>query len=156
MAVFMAVLFTRCLVARQLPSPKLIERERERKREYAGTLKYLGVIKNGQARRHARGEKAPARETHENRFPPLILAAAASSVKNFDRKRLTSHKQSVVHLYPRSKYTYKDQLGYLIIERWSNKTTVNTQLYIVFNKTNNRTESKIGIFKECMLCIRLS
>ena len=58
---FMAVLFTRCLVARQLLSPKLIERER---------------VKNGQARRHARGEKAPARETHENRFPPSILAAA--------------------------------------------------------------------------------
>ena len=69
----MAVLFTGCLVARQLLSPKLIEREREREREreYAGTYKYLGVIKNGQARRHARGEKGPARETHENRFPPL-------------------------------------------------------------------------------------
>ena len=45
--------------------------------------------------RHARGEKAPAREP---KVPPPVsnyLAAAACSVKNFDRKRLASHKQSV-------------------------------------------------------------
>ena len=58
---FMAILFTRCLVARQLLSPKLIERE----------------SKEQARRRHATGEKAPARQTHENRFPPPILAAAA-------------------------------------------------------------------------------
>ena len=34
----MAVLFTRCLVARQLLSPKLIERERERERESTQAL----------------------------------------------------------------------------------------------------------------------
>ena len=47
--------------------------------------------------RHARGEKAPAREPKENVPPPVsnYLAAAACSVKNFDRKRLASHKQSV-------------------------------------------------------------
>ena len=46
---------------------------------------------------HARGEGAPVRNALENRFPaprqlPLSLARA---VKSFDRKRLTSHKQSV-------------------------------------------------------------
>ena len=48
--------------------------------------------------RHARGEKAPAREPKENVPPPPVsnyLAAAACPVKNFDRKRLASHKQSV-------------------------------------------------------------
>ena len=153
----MAVLFTGCLVARQLLSPKLIERERERERERV--RRHLEVF--------GRNKERASEETREGRervcprdpwksFPAPILAAAVWSVKNFDRKRLTSHKQGVVHWYPRSKYTSKDQLGYLIIERWSNNTTVNTQLYIVFNKTNNRTESKIGIFKESMLCIRLS
>ena len=47
--------------------------------------------------RHARGEKAPAREPNENVPAPVsnYLAAAACSVKNFDRKRSASHKQSV-------------------------------------------------------------
>ena len=153
----MAVLFTGCLVARQLLSPKLIERERERERERVRRhLKVVGRNKERASEETREGrERACPRDPWKS-FPAPILAAAVWSVKNFDRKRLTSHKQGVVHWYPRSKYTSKDQLGYLIIERWSNNTTVNTQLYIVFNKTNNRTESKIGIFKESMLCIRLS
>ena len=153
----MAVLFTGCLVARQLLSPKLIERERERERERVRRhLKVFGRNKERASEETREGrERACLRDPWKS-FPAPILAAAVWSVKNFDRKRLTSHKQGVVHWYPRSKYTSKDQLGYLIIERWSNNTTVNTQLYIVFNKTNNRTESKIGIFKESMLCIRLS
>ena len=61
-------------------------------------LEVVGKRKNVRARsRHARGEGAPARKAPENRFPPLsnYLAAVAWSVKSFDRKRLTSHKQSV-------------------------------------------------------------
>ena len=153
----MAVLFTGCLVARQLLSPKLIERERERERERVRRhLKVFGRNKERASEETREGRERACPIDPWKSFPAPILAAAVWSVKNFDRKRLTSHKQGVVHWYPRSKYTSKDQLGYLIIERWSNNTTVNTQLYIVFNKTNNRTESKIGIFKESMLCIRLS
>ena len=41
--------------------------------------------------------------------------------------------------YPGSKYIcYKDQLGYLIIERRSNKLMVSTQLKIVFNHGHNK------------------
>ena len=48
------------------------------------------------------------------------LAAAARAVvavNNFDRNQST-----ILHLYPWS-ICFKDQLGYLIIERWSNKLT---------------------------------
>ena len=61
-------------------------------------LEVVGTRKNGRARRrHARGEGAPARKAPENRFPPQsnYLAAVARSVKSFDSKRPTSHKQSV-------------------------------------------------------------
>ena len=72
-------------------------------------------------------------------FRPLsyYLAAVAWPVKSFDRKRLTSQKQSVppkhvVHFIFGLKYIcYKDQLGYLIIERWSNKLMVNTAFIII-------------------------
>ena len=70
-------------------------------------LEVMGTRKNWRARRrYAREEGAPARKVPENRSPsPLsnCLAAVAWSVKFFDRKRLTSHKQSLtpkrVHLY---------------------------------------------------------
>ena len=93
----------------------------------------MGARKNGRAGgRHARGEGAPARKTPKNvSCPrPYYLPAVARSVKTFDRKRLTSHKQSVppereVHFIFSLKYIcYKDQLGYLIIERRSNKLMV--------------------------------
>ena len=95
-------------------------------------LEVVGTRKNGRARmRHARGEEAPARKAPENRFRPLsnYLAAAAWSVKSFDRKRLTSHKQSkppksVVHFI----FGLNISVIKMIIEWWSNKLMVNTQL----------------------------
>ena len=47
--------------------------------------------------RHAVGEEAPAREIHENRFPtpyPITWQSLRDLSEIFDRKRLTSHKQS--------------------------------------------------------------
>ena len=59
--------------------------------------------------------------------------------------------------YPRSKYIcYKDQLGYLIIERWRNKLMVNTQLksFLTTGTINRKKQSKKWVsFKECMLWI---
>ena len=92
----------------------------------------MGTRKNGRARRrHARGEGAPAQKAPENSFPPPIywqpLRDLSKVLTENDRPR--TNKACRQKAYPRSKYTcYKDQLGYLIIERWSNKLMVNTQL----------------------------
>ena len=141
---FMAVLFTRCLVARQLLSPKLIKREsKERANEET---------------REGR-ESACPRDLWKS-FPALYSGSRCVICQKFWKKTIDlvqTKRTKALYIYILGlNIRYQDQLGYLIIERWSNKTTVNTQLYIVFNKTNSRTESKIGIFKECMLCIRLS
>ena len=104
-------------------------------------LEVVGTRKNGRARRrHAKGEGAPTRKAPENRFPsPLQLLGSRcvicqkfwqkttdlAQTKCAAKKRCTFYLSSDL----RSKYIcYKHQLGYLIIERWSNKLMVNTQL----------------------------
>ena len=100
-------------------------------------LEVVGTRKNGRARRrHARGERAPARKAPENRFqPPFQLPGSRCVIcQKFWQKttelaqtKRAAKKRSTFYL--RSNYIcYKDQLGYLIIERWSNKLMVNTQL----------------------------
>ena len=100
-------------------------------------LELVGTRKHGPARRrHARGEGAPARKAPENRFPPPLQLPGSRCVscqkfwqKMTDLAQTKRAAKKRCTFYLRSKYIcYKDQLGYLIIERWSNKLMVNTQL----------------------------
>ena len=87
-------------------------------------------------RRHARGEGAPTWKAPENRFPPPTQLPGSHCVicqkfwqKTTDLAQTKQAAKKRCTFYLRSKYIcYKDQLGYLIIERWSNKLMVNTQL----------------------------
>ena len=101
-------------------------------------LEVVCTRKNGRARRrHARGEGAPVRKAPEIVSRPQNLITTWQPLRQLSKiltERLTSHKQSVV---PKSVVHFilglnisvnKDQLGYLIIERWNNKLMVNTQL----------------------------
>ena len=152
---FMAVLFTRCLVARQLLSPKLIERERERESSLRSRrYEVFGRIKE-RACQETREETREGRESACPRGPWKSLPDLYPGSRCVICQKFWQNTIDLAHT-KRAKAFYiyildlnircKDQLGHLIIERWSNKTTVNTELYIIFNKTNNRTESKIGIF----------
>ena len=94
-------------------------------------LEVEGTRKNGRARRRdARGEVAPARKAPENRFPPPLQLPGSRCVICQNRTNKACRQKALyIIFYLRSKYIcYKDQLGYLIIERWSNKLMVNTQL----------------------------
>ena len=100
-------------------------------------LEVVGTRKNVRARRrHARGEGAPARKAPEHRFPPPLQLPGSRCVicqtfwqKTSDLAQTKRAAKKRCTFYLRSKYIcYKDQLGYLIIKRWSNKLMVNTQL----------------------------
>ena len=102
-------------------------------------LELVGTGKNWRARRrHAREEGAPAQNVPENRFPPPLQLPGSRCVicqtfwqKTIDlaQAKRAAKTRSLVHFIFGLKYIcYKDQLGYLIIERWSNKLMVNTQL----------------------------
>ena len=126
---FMAVLSTRCLVARQLLSPKLIERE----------------SKERASEKTREGRKSACPRDPWKSFPAPYPGSRCVICQKFWKKTIDLVQKKcakALYIYILGlDIHYKDQLGYLIIERWNYKTTVNTQLYIVFNKTNNRTES---------------
>ena len=82
-----------------------------------------------------RGEGAPAQKaTKIISSPNLItwqplrdLSKVLTEMTDLAQTKHAAKKRCT--FYPWSKYIcYKDQLGYLIIERWSNKLMVNTQL----------------------------
>ena len=107
----------------------------------------VGTRRNGRARRrHAKGEGVRARKVHENRFPPPTLLPGSRCVicqkfwqKTTDHAQTKRAAKKRGTFYLRSKYIcYTDQLGYLIVERWSNKLMVNAQLSIVFNNGHNK------------------
>ena len=100
-------------------------------------LEVVGTKKNArERRRHARREGVPARKAPENCFPlPLQLPGSHCVIcqkfwqKTTDLAQTKRAAKKRCTFYLRSKYIcYKDQLGSLIIERWSNKLMVNTQL----------------------------
>ena len=64
--------------------------------------------------------------------------------------------QSVVHLYPWSKcICYKDQWGYLIIERCRNnqRATHSFKSFLTQGTVNTKPSQKWVFLEECMLCI---
>ena len=72
-----------------------------------------------------------------------------------DKQRYQTNKacQSVVHLHPLS-ICCKEPLGYLIIERWSNKLTITHRIksFLAKGAINTKKKSQKWIlFKECML-----
>ena len=118
-------------------------------------LEVIDTWKNGARERDMRGEGAPAREAEKRpwkSFPtpyqitwqllpdlPIILTENISPRTNKRAKWLYIYILSL-----------SDELGYLTIERCSNKPTINTQHYIVFNQrhdTYEKTQSKMDIFQ---------